>query len=185
MYNNRSLKILFIANGIFVFAGKLLGPLYAVFAENFDTNVLSISFAWFVYMFSSTLFSVVVLYFGDRIKEKEYMLILGFLLRALSSMLYIFIGSFFMFIIVQIILGIGDAFGSPAFDSIFAEHLDRGREIYNYSSWKVIQNFLLAVASLIGGIVVYYINFDFLFFIMACLALLSAVIVYLQPRKLL
>ncbi len=37
---NGSLKVLFLFNGIFVFASTLLGPLYDVFVETIDSNVL-------------------------------------------------------------------------------------------------------------------------------------------------
>ena len=38
---NRSLKTLFLFNGIFVFAEGLLGPLYALYVEGFDKSILA------------------------------------------------------------------------------------------------------------------------------------------------
>ncbi len=183
--NNKSLRILFISNGIFVFADRLLGPLYAIFAEKFDANVLSIGFSWFVFMGSATVFTFIVLKYGDKIVEKEYLLIGGFMLRVLAWFLYIFTNSLTMFILIQIILGLGDAIGSPAFDSIFAKHLNKGNEVHDYSSWKLVQNMSLAIASLLGGIIVYYISFEALFVAMALLGCISSLIVYFQPRDLL
>ena len=90
-----------------------------------------------------------------------------------------------MFIIIQVVLGIGESVGSPAFDSIFAKHLDKGAEINEYSTWKLVQNFSLAVASLIGGFIVYFLNFNVLFILMAVLGTFSTIIVLMQPRKLL
>lgn len=183
--NNNALKILYISNGIFVFADRLLGPLYAIFAEKFDADILSISFAWFVYMLSATIFTLIIAKTGDKIKEKEYLLVAGFLIRSLSWVLYIFTANIYIFFLIQIILGIGEAVGSPAFDSIFAKHLNRGSEINNYATWKLVQNFALAIASLIGGFIVFYTNFSILFLIMAILSVFSSIIVLLQPRKLL
>lgn len=183
--NKNALKILFISNGIFVFADRLLGPLYAIFAEKFDANVISVSFSWFVFMISATFFTLIVSKFGDRIKEKEYMLITGFIIRVISWILYIFTTNIFMFLLIQVLLGIGEAIGSPAFDSIFAKHLRKGKEVREYSNWKLVQNFSLAIASLIGGFVVYFLSFRVLFILMAILGTLSAVIVFIQPRRLL
>jgi len=79
---NRSLKILFLANGIFSFAGSMLGPLFAVFVERLDKNVLSVSLTWAAFMFSASIFTYLISLVGDRVKEKEYLLMAGFLVRA-------------------------------------------------------------------------------------------------------
>jgi len=183
--NKNALKILFLSNGIFVFADRLLGPLFAIFAEKFDATILSVSFSWFVFMASATVFTFVVARFGDKIKEKEYLLMAGFIIRVISWLLYIFANSFTAFICIQVLLGIGEAVGSPAFDAMLATHLQKGAEINDYSTWKLVQNLSLAIASLIGGFVVYFTGFNLLFIIMALLGLLAAVIVFVQPRRLL
>jgi MFS family permease len=183
--NKDALKVLFISNAIFVFADRLLGPLYAIFTEKFDANVLSISFSWFIFMISATVCTVIVNKYGDKVKEKEYLLVAGFLIRVLSWILYIFTTNLLMFFAIQIILGIGEAIGSPAFDAIFAKHLKKGAEIGEYSSWKILQNFALAIGSLVGGIVVFYLNFNVLFILMAILGIISSVIVLMQRRELL
>lgn len=183
--NKNALRILFLSNGIFVFADRLLGPLYAIFAEKFDATILSVSFSWFVFMASATIFTFVVARFGDKIKEKEYLLMAGFIIRVTAWVLYIFANSFTAFILIQVLLGIGEAVGSPAFDAMLASHLQKGGEINDYSRWKLVQNLSLAIASLIGGFVVFYTSFNLLFVIMAILGLLATAIVFIQPRKLL
>jgi predicted MFS family arabinose efflux permease len=184
--NNRTaLKILFISNGIFVFADRLLGPLYAIYAEKFHTSTLWVSFSWFVYVFSATIFTAIVAKYGDKVKEKEYLLVAGFMFRVLSWILYIFTSNIELFLFVQVMLGLGDAMGSPAFDSIFATHIDKGSEVNEYSTWKLVLSFSMAIASLLGGLIVYYYSFELLFVIMALLGVVSSLVVLLQPRKLL
>jgi len=186
MVNNRTaLKILFISNGIFVFANQLLGPLFAIYAGRFHTSTLWVSFSWFVYVFSATIFTAIVAKYGDRVKEKEYLLVAGFMFRVLSWILYIFTTNIELFLFIQVMLGLGDAIGSPAFDSIFATHLDKGAEVNEYSTWKMVLNFSLAIASLVGGLIVYYYSFELLFAIMAIFGIISSLIVFIQPRKLL
>lgn len=185
MNNSKALKILAISNGIFVFANTLLGPLFAIYAEKFDSNVISISFSWFIYMLSATIFTFLVGKFGDKIKEHEYLLIAGFLVRIVSWILYIFTNSFEMFIGIQVFLGIGDALGSPAFDALFARHTSTERQIKEYSNWKIVQSFSIAFASLIGGFIVYFLSFEVLFLLMAVLAGVSVIVILFQPRELL
>ena len=153
---NKSLKILFIFNGIFVFAGSLLGPLYASYVGTFDKNILSVSITWASFLVAAFIFTIIVLKTGDKIKEKEYLLLAGFLVRAIA---------WFMF--------------------IFAEHLDGGKHIKEYANWKLIVNGTTAVGTIIGGLIVTTLGFSWLFAVMSGLAMLAFVGVLLQPRKLL
>ena len=182
---NKSLKILFLSNSLFVFASSLLGPLYALYVEGIDGKILSVSFSWFAFIVSSLFFTYLVGRYGDKIKEKEYLLLAGYLLRACVWIFFIFVTNISSLIILQIILGIGDALGSPAFESIFATHLDREQSISNYSTWKLFERVAIAAATLLGGFIVSLFGFSPLFIIMSLLALISFSIVLFQPRKLL
>jgi len=95
------------------------------------------------------------------------------------------INSLAMLIVLQIILGLGEALGSPAFDSIFAEHLDRNKHVREYGDWKLIYNLTLALGTIVGGFLVVKFGFNVLFITMAFLALISLLIVWRQPRRVL
>lgn len=87
---NKSLKVLFIYNGIFVFAGGLFGPLYAVYVGLLDKKILSVSITWSVFLIATLVFTLIISRVGDRVKEKEYLMMAGFLVRALAWFLFIF-----------------------------------------------------------------------------------------------
>ncbi|OIN88992.1 hypothetical protein AUJ59_02640 [Candidatus Beckwithbacteria bacterium CG1_02_47_37] len=95
------------------------------------------------------------------------------------------INSLTMLVALQIILGLGKALGLPAFDSIFAEHLDRNKHVREYGDWKLIYNLTLALGTIVGGLLVVRFGFNVLFIIMSFLALVSSVIVWRQPRRVL
>lgn len=180
------LKILFIYNGIFVFAGNLIGPLYALYLERFPSSgILTISASWAVFLVSTTLFMYIISKVGDRVKEKEYLLIAGYLVRAIAWFLFILISKIEILIALQILLGLGEALGTPAFDAIFATHLKEGSYMSTYSNWKLITNFVLALGTLLGGFIVSVWGFNPLFLIMSFLAFLSFFGILLKPRNLL
>lgn len=185
MSNNRSLKTLFIFNGIFVFAGSFLGPLYAIFVEKFDTSVFSISLTWSSYLFSVFIFTLLVSKVGDKIKEKEYLLILGYVIRAIAWLLFLFVSNIYHLILLQVLIGFGEALGGPAFDAIFAEHLNKDQHIEEYSDWKIVSNATTSIGTLIGGTVVTFFGFNYMFVLMSFLAIISGIGLYLQPRRLL
>lgn len=183
---NKSLKILYVYNGIFVFAGGLLGPLYALFVTELDNKVFSVSLTWAVFLISSSIFTFVISKLrDDLVKEKEYLLLAGFLTRAVVWFLYIFVDSLASLAILQFLLGLGEALGSPTFNSIFAEHLDPGRHIAEYANWQLIVYIVVALSTLLGGLIVTYFGFRPLFFLMSLLAIVSFFGVLFTPRKLL
>ncbi len=182
---NKALRTLYLYNGIFVLAAGLFGPLYALYVENIRANVLIISFSWAVFLISSTLFTFIISKFGDKVKEKEYLLMAGFLIRAIAWIMYIFVGNIFFLIFIQILLGVGDALGTPAFNSLMAEHLDRHQHIKEYSDMNIIFNLCSALATVLGGALVAYLGFQYLFVFMAALAMVSFFGILLKPRRLL
>ena len=113
------------------------------------------------------------------------MLIGGFLIRAVGWFLFIFVGNLSFLIFLQVFLGIGEALGSPAFDTIFAEHLDSGRHILEYSDWKLVANMATATGVIVGGAIVEIFGFPWLFASMSLLAMVAFLGVLLKPRPLL
>lgn len=182
---NKALRTLFIYNGVFVFAGGLLGPLYALYVLNITENVIVITFSWALFLFASTLGMYIISKFGDSFKEKEYLLILGYVLRACAWIAYIFVDSVAFLLLLQILLGVGEALGTPSFNALVAEHLPVGRQIQAYSEMMILFNLSVAMATVVGGIIVAQFGFAYLFGTMAALSLVSIVGIYTKPRRLL
>jgi len=185
MKNNPALKTLFIYNSIFVFAGNLLGPLFAVYVQGFHQNPLTISSVWAVFIFFTTLFTFIVYKIGDRIIEKEYLLLAGFFIRFLAWFCYIFAGNLLAIIIIQILLALGEACGSPAFDSLVSQHIDQKFRVSEYSQYKILSNLSIALATVFGGLIVSLFGFKILFLLMSLLALFCFFAILTKPRKLL
>lgn len=182
---NRALKTLILFNGIFVFASSLFGPLYAVFVEGIEKDILSISLSWAAYLVSMTVFLVIVSRYGDRVMEKEFLLLAGYLVRAVAWISFSFVSSIETLIVVQILLGLGEAMGTPAYRAIFAEHLDDGKYMGQYTGEKLAFNTVGVVAVVLGGLVVKTFGFNILFYIMGTLAMVSFFGVLIKPRELL
>ncbi|MFZ6022275.1 MAG: MFS transporter [Patescibacteria group bacterium] len=185
MKNNKALKVLFLYNGIFVFGGSILGPLYSLYAEGITQSVAAVSILWATYMFVATIGSLIVASFGDTIKEKEYLLLAGYLLRAFGWFMFLIAGNFYSLLVVQVVLGLGEAVGTPAFEVMVAEHIDKNKHVKEYSLWKVLSNVLVAAGAILGGYLATKFGFTSLFYVMGTLALISFFGVLLKPRRLL
>jgi len=120
---NRVPSALYLSNGIFVFAGATLGPIYALFAEDIGADLFTVSALVATLLVSRIIFNGVVKKFGDQIRAKEDLLLTDFLIRAVVWLSFVFVGNVTGLFIIQILLGIGEAMSSPAFNVLFAKAL--------------------------------------------------------------
>jgi MFS family permease len=182
---NNALKSLFIYNGIFVMAAAMLGPLYAIYVVKFVDGVTAISISWAAFLVSTSIFTYLVSKKGNEIKEKEYLLLAGYIIRILSWIALIFVHNLWSLVMVQILLGLGESLGTPSFNALFADHLDKNKYIKEYSDWSLVANLTSAAGILAGGFIVSNFGFKALFILMAGLSLISFFGILFKPRKLL
>jgi MFS family permease len=183
--NNKALRALFLYNGIFVGAAAMLGPLYAIYVVKFVDGVTAVSISWAAFLVSTSIFTYIVSKKGDGIKEKEYLLLAGYVIRILSWILLIFVHNLTALVLVQVLLGLGESLGTPSFSALFADHLDKNKHIKEYSSWSLIANLSSAAGILAGGAIVNNFGFKALFLFMSVLSLVAFFGILLKPRKLL
>jgi MFS family permease len=184
-HSNTAIHTLYFFNGIFMFGGSLLGPLYALYVANIQNGALAASLSWAVYLVSSTIMTFLVSLFGDQVKETEYLLVIGYFLRSICWASFIFVPSWNWLLLAQIGIGIGDALGAPAFDTLMASHLDKGKHMSDYATWKLISSIVLALGTVAGGYIVNYYGFVPLFALMSAMAAIAGIGILVKPRKLL
>jgi MFS family permease len=168
---NKALKTLFLYNGIFVFAHGLIGPLYALFLESIGQKIFAVSVSWAAYLLSTTVCMIFIAKYGDKVKNKGYLLVASFLLRAIAWTGFIFANSLTTLILIQILAGICEGLGVPAFNTIFADHLDKSGHIREYSDWHIIANVIVAISTLLAGAIASIFGFKILFMMMITLSL--------------
>jgi MFS family permease len=185
MKNNLALRTLFATNSIYLFAAMLLGPLYAVYVEKIGGGVLLVSLSTAVFYISSTIFLVFMARWGDRVKEKEMLLMASWLIRGLAFFSYIFINSPLALILIQVAFGLGEALGTPTFGTLFSQHTDKTEVVMEFSDWAIVANLVMALGIILGGFIVNSVGFTPLFVTMGSLCFVSAIWLLLTPRKVL
>lgn len=182
---NKALRILFVSNAVFVFAGTLLGPLYAVYVQSIGGGILSISSSWAVFLIASTVFTILVGKFFGGLKEMRTLFAIGFLVRAVAWFSYIFVGSVTGLLVIQMLLGLGEALGTPSFGVLLNKHLDKKVALAELSEWQIMSNMVVAGATLVGGWLVSMSGFNYLFGVMSGFAVLSFLLIWLTPKEVL
>lgn len=182
MRNNLALKVLIVSQAIYYFAAMLMGPLYAVYIQKIGGGVLLISITTGTFYVATTLFLIFMARFGDRIRRKDWVLALSYIVKGLGFWAYIVANSSLILLLIQVVMGLAEALGTPTFGAIFAKHLDKKEEVMEYSDWSLIANLVMALGTILGGFIVAGLGFNFLFVVIGILCFVSAAGIFFAPK---
>lgn len=185
LIKNKSLKILILINIIFFFGANMFPPVFALFIKEIGGGALAAGSIWAVFAIFTGFLVFILSRFGDKIKEKEYLVAGGYIFRLLAWLGYFFVNALWQIYILQILLAIGEALGSPAFNAIYSEHLNKGRYIKQWGVLSSAHMIVMGFSAFAGGFLVSQFGFRILFLIMVGLAAASFILLIIQPRKLL
>jgi MFS family permease len=180
--NNTPLKLLLFTNGLVLLAVAMLGPIYAFVVEDIGGNVLDAGITYFAFALTAAVITIFAGKLNDKYKENRFILVVGYLLVGIGFLGYTKITNLTELIIVQIIIGIGEAIYSPTFDALYSLHLDKNAYGTEWSIWEAMNYLSMAGGALIGSVIVTEFGFNNLFYIMASLTFLSAIFVSISSK---
>lgn len=172
---NKKVKILLISDYLMVFGPGMLGPLFAIFAEQIGGDILDISWVWATYLIVMGVMIMLVGRISDHRISKEKLVVAGFALSALFTFGYLLISKPAHLFIVQIALGIAGALSFPTWDALFARYENRREAGYNWGLVDGGEQLIPGLAILIGGFTVHYFGFKTLFIIMGITQILATI----------
>ncbi len=76
----KQLMILLLASSMFMLAGGLFGPIYAIFVENIGGDLLTAGTAYGLFAVSAGVLIFLIGKIEDKIKNQERLVILGYVL---------------------------------------------------------------------------------------------------------
>lgn len=180
---NKALKILLATNGMILVAGAMLGPITALFVEQVGGDLMDASIAGGLFALSAGLVSLLFGRISDEMRHSDWVIVLGYCLVGFGFLSYLFVDTIFHLFAVQILIGMGEAIYSPAFDKLYSLHLDDGKGGTEWGAWESMNYFTAALGALMGGLIVSHFGFNMIFIIMATLCYLSATYLFLLSPK--
>lgn len=180
---NTPLRILLITNSLVLLAGGMIGPIYALFVEDIGGDLLDASFAGAAFALAAGITTFISGKYTDRHDHKEMIVVLGYIVMGAGFFLYTMVNSMFMLLIVQVIIGFGEAIYLPAFDAVYSKHLDHNKEGQQWGAWESMYYFATAIGAAAGGYIVVYSGFNPMFVLMALLCFSSALYIFRLPKK--
>jgi MFS family permease len=181
----KKIPILLMTNSLILVAGAMLGPIYALFVEKVGGNLLDASYAFSTFALVAGIVTLISGKYSDKIKENELIVVFGYGIMGLGYFGYIFVNSIWSLLIVQIIIGLGEAIYVPAFDALYSKHLDKERRGRTWSLWEAINYFTMAIGAVIGGFLVVVLGFNSMFITMGLLCFISMAYIFSLPRAVL
>jgi len=103
----------------------------------------------------------------------------------IGFLLYLWADSIWFIFLLQVLIGIGEAIYSPAYDAIYSKHLDGHQSGKQWGAWEAMRYFVGTLGAIVGGFIVTQFGFPVIFIAMAILCFSSALYMYLLPRKVL
>jgi len=182
---NKALRILLVTDATVLLAGAMLGPIYALFVEEIGGDLLDASLAGAVFALAAGITTLIAGKYSDKIKENELIIVLGYIILGVGFLLYTTVNSILSLLVVQVIIGLGNAIYAPAFDAIFSRHLIKRKTGRAWGAWEATNYFATAVGAIVGGLIVVTFGFDVIFVIMAILCFASSLYIWRLPREVL
>ena len=178
---NPVIRFLIISDTALVGAAGLLGPIFALFVEDFIVggNAAVAGIAAGVYLFSRSILQIPIAHLMDKIRgEKDdfWFLFIFSILFSVVPLFYLVIQTPLQLYIVQFVLGLFTAFTYPAFMAIYTRHIDKGKEGTEWGVYFTLTDVTSAALAVIGGYVAISAGFPILITVVVLMSLLGALL---------
>lgn len=177
---NKFLKFLFVGQSVNLLADNLLVPIFAIFILSVGGNAQIAGILWGIQFATSALVGFFVLRLRDKRNLDFTLLKINYLIKGIGWSLLILNQSIAAMVVVQVVIGFASAIGGASFNAIVSEHLDKDRHIKDWSFLQLISNAVIAISSIIGGIIMANYGFTTIFIMMSLLEFLSLAVIYSQ-----
>ncbi|MFA6943624.1 MAG: MFS transporter [Patescibacteria group bacterium] len=183
---NAVIQFLIASDIIIVGAGGLLGPIFALFIEDFIVggNAAVAGIAAAIYLLTKSLGQIPVAMFIDKIRgEKDdfYVMLTFSIITALLPLAYLMITTPLHLYIVQFFYGLATAMTFPSYMAIFTRHIDTHKEGTEWGVYFTLTDLSSAAFSAIGGYIAITIGFPALIMMTTALSLMGTLL--LLPIK--
>jgi DHA1 family bicyclomycin/chloramphenicol resistance-like MFS transporter len=185
--SNPALLALLLSNSLVLISLGMFVPIYALFVQQVGGNALSAGLTAGALAFASGLSALLSGRLIDHFSRRQtrYFLVVGWALIGVSCLLYLLVHNVTALFTVQILSGFLKTISAPAFDTLYARHLDSRSTGQEYGVWEASFFMMAGVGAVLGGAIVSLYGFPGVFIAMALLAFLAAGYVALLSDKIL
>jgi len=180
---NPIIRFLIISDTVLVGAAGLLGPVFALFIEDFIVggNVAVAGIAASIYLLTKSVLQIPIAYLIDKIRgEKDdfWFLFTFTILIAFIPLLYLVIHTPLQLYLVQFLLGFFTAFTFPTYMAIFTRHIDKEKEGMEWGIYFTLTDLTGAAFAALGGLIALTNGFPALIMTVVILSVAGALLLW-------
>lgn len=182
--SNQALRALLISNSLVLISLGMLVPVYALFVTQVGGGALSAGLTAGALGLTSAVSALISGKWIDNRPPSHTRNIMAFGWAAIGLVLlfYLFVDTLPMLFLAQILFGFVKTISAPAFDTLYARHLDRKSTGQEYGMWEASFFLTAAIGAVLGGVIVNWFGFNGVFIVMAALAFIAAAYIARLPR---
>jgi len=180
---NPVIRFLIISDTVLIGAAGLLGPIFALFIEDFiqGGSAAVAGTAVGIYLFTKSILQIPIAHFIDKIRgEKDdfWVMFIFTILIALVPLLYIIIKTPPQLYAVQFILGLFTAFTFPTYMAIFTRHIDKEKEGTEWGIYFTLTDLTSATLAVVGGYIATIQGFPTLIIAVVVMSVLGSLLLW-------
>ncbi len=178
----------FILADLALLAGwGLIQPVFAVFILNRieGATVITLGVAAAIYWIVKSVIQIPIALMLDRTpseKDDYIFLIFGLILAGITALSFIFINQIWQLYLVEFLHSLGFAFYVPAWNGMFARHLDKDHQSLDFSLDSTLVGVASAITGLLSGVFVTWFGYNTIFVLGALFSFVSAMIIFATPQ---
>lgn len=152
-------------------------PLWGHYIERFGRHDLKlIGIAVFLNYSAAALFSFIFSMFEDKGGKYFHYVFASLVVSTLAWLGFKYVDSIYSLYLIIIVLGIGTGMILPSFDVVFQNTILKDRRALSWGLFEGLQSLSYGLGALIGSHVVYYFNYDILFYTLAALNVIALIL---------
>lgn len=145
-----------ISDTVIVGASGLLGPIFALFIEDFiiGGNEAVAGLAAGIYLFTKSIMQIPVAHIIDKIKgefDDFWLMFVCTILIGLLPLSFLFISTPLQLYIIEFFIGLFTAFTFPTYMAIFTRHIDPEKEGTEWGVYFTLTDLTSAAFAAVGG----------------------------------
>ncbi|MCX6791285.1 MAG: MFS transporter, partial [Candidatus Gribaldobacteria bacterium] len=146
------------------FGGGLFLPVFAIFSQQVGGDIADAGIAAAIFLLATSFLEWPVGKLLDKYKEKWF-IVIDYFLEALVFLGYIFVVNKWQLFGLQVLLGLANAIGNPAWESMFDKHTPNKRSGSSWASSYLYSGCFAALGIIIGTFLIDGFGFKIVFVI--------------------
>lgn len=170
-----TVRILFTVESVWAFGSGLFLPIFAIFSTQIGGDITDAGIAAGIFLIVTSSLQWPIGKWLDRLHEKWF-IVADYLLEALVFFGYMFVQNVWQLFALQVVLGIANAIGDPAWEALFDKSIPKTHSGKFWSRSHLWIGYASGFGIILGSYLADYWGFRYVFFLGGILSSIAALV---------